>query len=266
MEQNLIKTESILKTISKIESPPERAAMLLSTVKVEDLPVALTDHETFPTVSTIARTIGAGTVKLFLTMLIEDTVKKLSITNEPTKDQVLEMAGELIKDHPTLKLEDFKQFFMNYRKGRYGRDYSRFDMTTIYRALEGDDNYPPVKGYLQERAEMFEAELGRKRLSNVDKGERIEPKLDSAEYNIDELIAKHLKPKPIISASMLRDKHRRAASEQYARQYNAWLDSNNLEHSDDTIINYAQTVAVFNSDYIDNFISEQTKTAHNGKI
>jgi nucleoid DNA-binding protein len=266
MAQELIKVEPILPKILLIDSPPERASMLVATVKAENLSLALTDHENFPTVSTIARTAGAGTVKMFLTILIEETVKQLSITNEPSKEQVLEMATELIKDHPTLKLEDFKKFFLNYRKGRYGRDFSRFDMTTIYRALEGDENcYPVIKGYLQERSELFEAELGKKRLSNVDKGERIEPKLDSADYNIDELIGKYLKPKPsMFSASMLRDKHRRAASEQYARQYNAWLTDNHLEHTEYTIIQYAETVAVFNSDYIDAYISEHAQKQHNG--
>ncbi len=238
----------ILQKISQIDGVAQKAAVMIEEVKCENRIPALTDHATYPTVFSLTRQVGTGTVKLYLVMLLEETVRALSIAKEPTKEQLLEIAGELIKDHPTLKLEDFKQFFLNYRKGRYGKDYSRFDMTTIYRALEGDET---TEGYLSERAELLEAELGRQRI-NPHHAEGSDNPV-SGSYDIDELIKQHIKPRVIITASQLRDRYRRKASEQYAAEYSQWLTDNDREHSEDSVIDFAG-VQVFNSDYIDRFI------------
>lgn len=250
------RTEPILQQISKIEEPEKRVQFLLEEVKPENHPVALIDHEKHPTVHTLVRTIGTGTVKMFLVHLIEQTIRMLNISNPPEKDQVLEIAGELIKDHPTLKLEDYRVFFLNYRKGRYGKDYSRFDISSVYRALEGDDTYPPVKGFLSERAELLEDAIGRQKQSQYDRTGIDVP--DGETYNLEELMAKHIKPKErVLSGSELRDKWRRKAAETYARSYQQWLFDNNLEDCEQSVVEFA-TKKPFNSDYIDNWIKTYT--------
>lgn len=236
--------ESTLQKISKIEDAIERVKVLRETITSNILP-ALTDHENYPTVFRLSREIGTGTVKMFLAALIEETVRSLNISNAPNKEQVLEIASELIKDHPTLKLEDFKLFFLNYRKGRYGKDFSRFDILTVYSALEGDNSY------LSERAELLENALRTRKVEL----EKPEPYSDT--FDIDKLISEHLKPKKKeISGIALRDRYRTLASKQYAKEYFDWLGER--EDTDETIIEYAK-ISIFNQDYIEKFINENIK-------
>lgn len=238
----------ILQKISEIPDISQRAQVMFAEVKTENFLPALTNHASFPTIHTLSRTIGTGTLKLYLVLLLEETILSLNIANSPTKEQILEIASELITDHPTLKLEDLKVFFKNYRKGRYGKDFNRFDISTIYRALEGDETN---QGFLSERAEMLEAELGKQRMNHRESlGAPVE---DSGTYNIDELIKQHIKPRVIVTASQIRDRYRRQAAAKYAAEYTKWLDENHREHCDQSVIDFA-SVQVFNSDYIDNFI------------
>lgn len=142
------KTEPILNQILQTEKPSERAAVLFQRVKESKQPLTLitVDHENFPTINRIIAEAGEPSVKIFLVMLIEDCVRSLNI-NEPTKDQVLEIADELIRDFPYFKPEDFRIFFLNFKKGKYGKDYHRFDLSVVYRALDL---------YLPERSEAHE--------------------------------------------------------------------------------------------------------------
>lgn len=232
-------SEYTLQKISKIENTLERVKVLRETVTSDIIP-ALTDHENYPTVSRLTRELGNGTVKMFITALIEETVKSLNISNPPNREQVLEMASELIKDHPTLKLEDFKLFFLNYRKGRYGKDFSRFDILTIYTALEGENSY------LSERAELMERALYSRKV------ELEKPEPYSEGFDINKLIEENIKPKKKqLSGVQLRDRYRTLASKQYAKEYFEWLGDR--EDSENTVLEYAK-ISVFNQEYIENYI------------
>lgn len=96
--------------------------------------VFVSDHETYPTIHTMRRELGDAPVMIMITMFIKDCIDSLSV-NQPTKEQVLEMAREIMSDNPTYKPEDFKVFFSNVKKGRYGKDYNRFDLSTVYHML-----------------------------------------------------------------------------------------------------------------------------------
>lgn len=153
MEKEIQKfqTESILPKISEIKNETEIAVVIFQHVKKSDinLPQVTVDHATYPTINKLINTAGKASVKIFLVMMIEDCVKAISV-NQPTKDQVMGMADEMIKDFQFLKPEDFQVFFTNYKKGIYGKDYNRFDMATIYQAMEI---------YLAERSDIHEQQV-----------------------------------------------------------------------------------------------------------
>lgn len=150
--------ESILPQILKIANPVEQAAVLFKEARTDrELSAVVVDHETHPTIHKIVNVAGKPAVRMFLVLCIEDCVKAIQV-KEPGKDQILEIADELIKDHPTLKPEDYRIFFANVKKGKYGRDYNRFDISTVYQMLDT---------YLQDRADIFEAAImQRKALEN----------------------------------------------------------------------------------------------------
>lgn len=128
--------ESKIVSIARRTSPENLAVEIFKEVKQStvELSVLTTDHENYPTIKTLEIEIGRPAIKMFLVMMIEDCVRSLNI-NEPSKDQIIELANELINDNPTFKLEDFKIFFSNIKKGRYGNDYNRFDIASVYRMM-----------------------------------------------------------------------------------------------------------------------------------
>lgn len=111
------------------------------------------DHETYPTIHRLLREVGEDAVFVMVMFFIEDCVRALSV-NQPTKEQLLEIARELIIDNPTFKPEDFKTFFANVKKGKYGKDYNRFDISTVYQMLSA---------YNEERMDMLEQAMAKRK-------------------------------------------------------------------------------------------------------
>lgn len=128
-----------------------------------DLGPVLMDHENYPTISSLKNEYGFNIVFKIITALILDFVNSINVT-QPSEGQIYEMAKELIADNPTYKPEDFKLFFTDAKKGKYGEMYNRFDMSVLYSWL---------KVYNEERTFQFEAELEKRKSEfNLDRGLR----------------------------------------------------------------------------------------------
>lgn len=243
---DIVKTQSepILLTISRIEDQGTKAAVLYEHVKntSTDLAEITTDHERFPTILKMVVELGKSVVKMFLVMLLENLVRSLNIS-QPAKEQILDIADDLITDHPTLKPQDFQIFFRNYKKGKYGADYQRFDTFNLNVALSK---------YLNERADYHEEALSRRKYVGEAK---VKDTVDVRDIyaKMREDAEKEYQTRKSISA---RDKHRRAAADAYAAELQAWCDQNGKFIDDEAAVVEFASVKPFTMEYIDNFISK----------
>lgn len=127
--------------------------------------VVITDHARFPTLATMKSEIGYSMTFQIIAALLTNFLSSLNVV-QPTEMQIFEITKELISDYPTYKPEDFKIFFTNCKKGKYGEFYNRIDMQTIYKMLSQFD---------AERTELFESELeNKKNILNSNPSIRIE--------------------------------------------------------------------------------------------
>ncbi len=121
------------------------ASVVRSNVSVE---VFTADHENHPTVSKLARNFGKPLILEYIVLCIEHCLAGIQV-KEPTELQILEIANELLIDEPTWKLEDFQCFFKKIKKGEFGKDYNRFDLSTVYQFR---DLYNQERNYIFEKA------------------------------------------------------------------------------------------------------------------
>lgn len=249
MENKLTQKEHTQRQIS-ISSPEQTGIEIFKQLKA-DLPVKIQDyileHDKYPTISSLQARFGTKTLKVALTLMIEDCVASIQI-KQPSKEMVLEMAAELISDFPTFKLQDFKIFFTNYKKGVYGKDYNRFDLSTVY---------PALKIFEQQRNEIFEVEL----IKRKDVMNKVEP--ISADADMKELYDKAIKQsKEKFTGRItneMRDEYLQAAKNQHYSEYEVYCKKNNLEESAETYIEY-QKKYPFNQNYIEWCFKTNNKT------
>lgn len=204
-------------------------------VKMQDY---VLDHEKYPSISSLQAHYGTKTLRVVLTLMIEDCIASIQI-KQPSKEMVIEMANELISDYPTFKLQDFSNFFLNYRKGKYGKDYNRFDISTLYLALQE---------FNKERTDAFEFMTAKR------KGEYLGSKINEG-TDMQKVYEKAIRQtaKKLKITSDMRDAFLQSAKYQHHNDYMEYCKQNNLQDSDAVYLEY-QKKYPFNQTYIEWFI------------
>jgi len=140
--------------VSTDYEPQQKIAAFVAELKKPIPPqqVYLVNHDYFPTIRSLQFACGSEVLFSCIYAVIDDLLKSLA-AESPSVERVGEIVIEIIKDYPTYKLEDIREFVMNFKKGVYGVVYGKVDILTIFTAF---------KKYDEARNELFEMEMYRR--------------------------------------------------------------------------------------------------------
>lgn len=85
-----------------------------------------------PNIAAIMGEVGSMQTRLMLTVVVEQFLQSMNVTNDMTSPQVVEMVKGFIADFPDWTIADFQLCFQNIRRGHYrSKVFNRIDEMTI---------------------------------------------------------------------------------------------------------------------------------------